>query len=690
MPQKTEGQRKKPLILYELATTTNPKEYLMSFDKLFCSILAPMLLIGAFCVPIFGIFILGRLARDIILDTAAFFFLGMMCVLLRADSIHYIIRHHLVSIVYSLTFMYAVLRFYPIAGPALWTFAFIQIILSLSQNSKTMLIYSAITITIAGIYVSIPSIQTSFTVNEYYVATQFVLFSLVYIVASIIYGINIAHMQTLERQLTRVQEEIVEREAAESKLEIVLKRAQSMINNHEAVMLLIEPSSGVIIEANRAATNFYGYSKDELLQMKIQDLNQFDPDETERVRLKDIQRGQNYSTFPHRLKNGDTRIVDVYSSQIEYDDHQVLFSIIFDVTRREEIARQNEYMAYHDYLTGLYNRRYYEEEFQRLVETQDFPVGLFMGDVDGFKEYNDSYGHAEGDRMLRGIAADLRMLVGNDGILARISGDEFAIIVSGKNKQQMRAYLDMLNHEHESTLNAHMPDELPTISWGYALQKEASDTLDTLETNAEAFMYNRKYYSHQSSRSKTVDAIMQALFTKSEREKKHSERVGLLAEEIAKHLHLSNEQVDKIRIAGFLHDIGKIGIDEAILNKAGSLDDDEWAIIKLHPAKSAGILDKTSEYQEISPIVLAHHERFDGHGYPGQLLAKAIPLEARIIAVADTYDAITNNRPYRKALDKEAAIKELKRCAGTQLDPEIVSVFISMLCNEQEKYDTSN
>ena len=271
MPQKTEGQRKKPLILYELATTTNPKEYLMSFDKLFCSILAPMLLIGAFCVPIFGIFILGRLASDIILDTAAFFFLGTMCVFLKAESIHYIIRHHLVYIVYSLTFMYTVLRFYPIAGPALWTFAFIQIILSLSQNSKTMLVYSAITITIAGIYVSIPSIQTSFTVNEYYVATQFVLFSLVYIVASIIYGINIAHMQTLERQLTRVQEEIVEREAAESKLEIVLKRAQSMINNHEAVMLLIEPSSGVIIEANRAATNFYGYSKDELLQMKIQD-----------------------------------------------------------------------------------------------------------------------------------------------------------------------------------------------------------------------------------------------------------------------------------------------------------------------------------------------------------------------------------------------------------------------------------
>lgn len=468
----------------------------------------------------------------------------------------------------------------------------------------------------------------------------------------------------------------------EEETDLLLKRSQAMINHHQAVMLLIEPLAGKIIEANQAATDFYGYTKDELLQMTIQDINILDQEDVSSLRMKALSKGQKYFTFPHRLKNGETRIVDVYSSPIEYDNRKVLFSIIFDVTKREEIAKQNEYLAYHDYLTGLYNRRYYEEEFQRRTDRNEFPIGVFLGDVDGFKQYNDTYGHAEGDIVLRKVSQNLRTLVGHDGILARIGGDEFAIIVSGKDHLGMRNYLDMLNKEYDSSLGDSASDELPTVSWGYSLQRNHQDTLDNLEEEAEAFMYNRKFYSHQSTRSKTVNTIMETLFTKSEREKKHSERVGLLSEAIAKHMHLSSADVNKIRVAGFLHDIGKIGIDEAILNKEGKLDENEWEIIKLHPAKSAGILDKTREYQDISGIVLAHHERFDGKGYPGKLKGEAIPLEARIIAVADTYDAITNDRPYRKAMDKYAAIEELKRSSGSQLDPEIVSVFIDMLSSE--------
>lgn len=172
---------------------------------------------------------------------------------------------------------------------------------------------------------------------------------------------------------------------------------------------------------------------------------------------------------------------------------------------------------------------------------------------------------------------------------------------------------------------------------------------------------------------------MDTLFTKSDREEKHSKRVGKLCESIAIKMHLNQAEIDKIRVAGILHDIGKIGIEEAILNKPGKLDAKEWEIIKLHPAKGAAILENTIEYRDISDILLSHHERYDGFGYPKGIKAEAIPLGARIIAVADTYDAITNERPYRKAMSKEQAINEIKNCSGSQLDPEIVSVFINQI-----------
>ncbi len=469
--------------------------------------------------------------------------------------------------------------------------------------------------------------------------------------------------------------------------ERLLRNTQSMINNHQAVMLLIEPVTGSIIEANKAATDFYGYTKDELLHMTIQDIILLDKEEVRAMRLKALTQDRNSFTCPHRLKNGTARLVDVFSSPIEYNDKKVLFAIIFDVTQKEEIARQNQYMAYHDHLTGLYNRRYFEEEFKRQVENGAFPVGLLVGDVDGFKVFNDTYGHAEGDRVLKRIAENLRTLVGNDGILARIGGDAFAILVSGKDMAGMIRYLDRLNQQSDHAYGDPSLHETITISWGYALQKEREDTLDSLDKEAEAFMYNRKFYSNRSLKSKTVNTIMQTLFTKSEREKKHSDHVGLLSQAIARHMQLSNEEVNRIRVAGFLHDIGKIGIDEAILNKTGKLDASEWEIMKMHPVKSAGILDKTQEYQDISDIVISHHERYDGKGYPGKFQGEDIPLEARIIAVADTYDAITNDRPYRKPLEKNAAIEEMKRSAGTQLDPKIVSALIEMLTNENEQDD---
>ena len=175
--------------------------------------------------------------------------------------------------------------------------------------------------------------------------------------------------------------------------------------------------------------------------------------------------------------------------------------------------------------------------------------------------------------------------------------------------------------------------------------------------------------------------MMKSLYEKSEREKKHSERVGFICEAISIKMQLEKLTVDRTRVAGLLHDIGKIGISEEILNKIGSLNKIEWEMMKLHSIKGARILEN-SEFHDISYAVLSHHECYNGTGYPNGLKGEEIPIESRIIAVADAYDAMINERTYRKAMSQEDVISELCRCSGTQFDPDIVSLFIEKVLSE--------
>ncbi len=302
--------------------------------------------------------------------------------------------------------------------------------------------------------------------------------------------------------------------------------------------------------------------------------------------------------------------------------------------------------------------------------------------MNGFKVFNDSFGQTEGDRILKVVATKINECIDDKDILARIGGDEFAIIVSGKNEAEIKRCIEKIEQITYNSFAELSDGELLTISWGYGIQTKKEDTLDFLNKEAEAYMYNKKFYNRQSPKSKTINAIMQALFAKCEREEQHSKRVGKLCEDIAQKMNLSQSEIDKIRVSATFHDIGKIGIDEAVLNKAGKLNKNECELMKLHPTKGANILANTTDYSDISDILLSHHERFDGLGYPRGLKAETIPLGARIIAVADTYDVMTNMRPYKQPVSSEEAILELKNCSGTQFDPKIVDLFIQII-NEQ-------
>ena len=475
----------------------------------------------------------------------------------------------------------------------------------------------------------------------------------------------------------------IKKKEKEKETELLLERNLAMIENHDAVMLLLEPETGRIADANPAAVQFYGYSKEELLQLNMAEINTMGREISEELRRKAMQRRQKRFTSPHRLKSGEVRMVDVYSCPIPYNGKSMLYSIIFDVTQREEATKQIHYLAYHDYLTGIYNRRFFDESFHAMASTGEFyPLGVIMGDMNGLKLYNDTFGHAKGDTAIIALVERMKQSMLPDVQLARIGGDEFAMILPQTNEQEIRAYLDLLEQRLDS-LNLPTEGTDVSISFGYGLQRKPEDGLDSLLKEAEAFMYNRKYYSNRSSRSSAVHVILETLFTKSEREKLHSERVSQISEALAKSMKLDKEMIDKIRVAGLLHDIGKIGIEEGILNKAGKLDNKEWEIMKLHSAKGAKILGNTLEFHDIADWVLAHHERYDGNGYPNKRPGQKIPLAARIITVADSYDAMTHERPYRQAMTPEEALNELRRCAGSQFDPAIVQLFIEKALDKE-------
>ncbi|MFA6682015.1 MAG: HD-GYP domain-containing protein, partial [Sphaerochaeta sp.] len=337
----------------------------------------------------------------------------------------------------------------------------------------------------------------------------------------------------------------------------------------------------------------------------------------------------------------------------------------------------------HDHLTGLHNRRYFEEVMKRLDTKDNLPLSIIMCDINGLKLVNDSFGHNAGDALLKAASKILKQACREKDIIARMGGDEFVIVLPRTSEDETE---QIANRMKEFALKEKVANIELSISFGYETKTKDTQSIVEVIANAENHMYRHKVYERSSIRSKTIDLIMNTLFEKSNREAMHSSRVSNICQAIASKMNFNKDAVNQMRIAGLIHDIGKIGVDETILNKPGRLTSDERRDIERHPEIGWKILSSTTEFSELAKFVLNHHENWDGSGYPNGFKAEAIPLEARIISVADSYDAMTSKRSYRTGMSREAAIEELKRCSGTQFDPEIVDVFVNMVLPETYEY----
>jgi len=366
------------------------------------------------------------------------------------------------------------------------------------------------------------------------------------------------------------------------------------------------------------------------------------------------------------------------------------------ITDLQEARSQLVELAEHDGLTGLLNHRTIHARLQEALESEpDRPISVIMLDLNRFKQLNDTYGHPVGDQALRSIAVALRAVCGDTALVGRCGGDEFMVVLPGYTAQEAsqvaettRIYLT--EHPFRNPEGTALPLQ---VCFGIADDRNIGRSPVSLVAAADAALYMGKESGGAvtvhtltvvetetpdiHSKFDVYDGLINTIDHKDRYTRRHSEHMTGFALQIAQAAGCSDETYNIMRIAGLLHDIGKIGIPDAILRKPGKLTPEEYEVMKNHVTLSALIIHGLPHMPDILDAVANHHERWDGKGYPQGLAGEQIPFLGRIMAIADAFSAMTLDRPYRSAMGDEAALKEIERGAGTQFDPELARIFIT-------------
>jgi diguanylate cyclase (GGDEF)-like protein/PAS domain S-box-containing protein len=365
---------------------------------------------------------------------------------------------------------------------------------------------------------------------------------------------------------------------------------------------------------------------------------------------------------------GEMRWVHEQGRAIFGDDGEVLYldGAIFDIAERKRLESQLEYLAYHDALTGLPNRRRLMED----LEQADGRHLLVFFDLDGFKVYNDSFGHLEGDLLLRRLGRKLREAVGDSAAAYRLGGDEFCLFGALPEDDG-----DGLIAACRVALTEHGEGFKVEASWGGVIVPDEAPDATAALVMADQRMYADKGIGRVSAKQQTRDIVLRVLEERHPELHEHSSVVAELARAVGDRMGIAGTELDDLERAAELHDIGKIAIPDTILNKPGPLDDEEWAFMRRHTLIGESMLSAAPALHAAALIVRSSHERYDGAGYPDGLRGEQIPLASRIVFVCDAYHAMTSDRPYGVTASTPEALAELDACAGSQFDPAVVRAF---------------
>lgn len=449
-------------------------------------------------------------------------------------------------------------------------------------------------------------------------------------------------------------------------------------------------SSGVITSLNSVAEKLTGWGSDQAVGRPFADVfilkNEESGEPVENPIQRVLETGLIIGMANHtELVNRQGKCISIADSAapIKTADGQT-FGVVMvfrDVGDEKEHNRQIEFLSYHDCLTGLYNRRYIEEAMNCLDRAEHLPISVVMADVNGLKITNDVFGHKAGDALLLSAAGLMRRCCGKDAIIARWGGDEFVILMPRTSLQTAEEMTMEIKHTPIVIENGSLS---LSLSLGCACKDRLEGSIHAALQQAEEYMYHQKLLEGKSYRSALISTLLITLYEKSNETEEHSKRIEKYCHAIGRRLQLSSKEMDELSLFSLLHDIGKVNIDPNILKKPGTLTPEEWEEMKRHPEIGYRIAQATPELATVADLILSHHERWDGKGYPRGLKERAIPLACRILSVVDAFDAMTNDRIYRQAMTAGEAVLELESGAGTQFDPKMAELLIEIIINEEK------
>ena len=472
--------------------------------------------------------------------------------------------------------------------------------------------------------------------------------------------------------------DITERKLAVDALRVSEEKYRLLFENAVEAILVIQNTQIKI--CNPKTSTLTGYSQEELNKMRFLDfVHNEDKDRTLDFHNKRLAGTSDGTKQEFRIvrKNGEIRWIESDGIKIDWNGEKATLQFAVDITERKATEEKILYLSYFDQLTGLYNRRFYEEELKRLDTKRNLPLTLVMADVNGLKLTNDAFGHTAGDMLLQAVASIMKKELRADDILARIGGDEFVLLLPKTNRAEAQLIIKRIKDKISQTVINKMT---ASVSFGYETKKEENEDMEKIFAQAEDHMYRKKLLESSSMKSEMITLITRSLYERDKNEQLHSERVAELCRKTAEAMNFEAYQIGEMALLGMFHDIGKIGLDQNILN-GNEISEMQRKEIKKHPETGYHILKSVSEFSHIAEYVLCHHERPDGTGYPRGLKGDEIPVESRILSIAEAYDSMTNNH-YKEPIPVPDAVNELKLNMGTQFDEEIVKIFIGKVVSQ--------